>query len=1219
MADTKQKSLDDLITLEIDRGFNDDLFEEFSPSVDVNQSTSGPVQLDTEGKEVTKKPENKPVEDRAPGIYSADGALLVEGHEGGIVQTIEEVLTETREDFLGPSIGPAQGMMVDTLNELLAAKQGHVAVTGNLKRADQAASDFYLESGINPDPNKYVQFVSRVTGEDTLYFRDPEYEISSAVGLGKMFMLGVLGGPEGIRRTMQTILPSTRAIRMAKEAEAEMTTAGKQATAVREAKKTETASMSHAAQRSRADRDMAIHVEGLVKKHEKLEPEARAAKVQEDLIEYFKAAKTPQIMSELEMAKAVQRARQAALVGPTKISSDATLRLMQFVEDSQRAGAKTAMDWAKLQFKRIPLMLWDQSYNMKREIAKAFGKVEGTQGYRIMSRFLNIPGASTSARTKFFEARQIIYTGLNDQEWEVFDQVMMYRRAETIASYKKVHVLGGSKFETTNAREALQAMEARYGPAVIQNMEARADEYFNTIREQLIVMNKNGLLSDEELTALSKFDWEPMQLLDRLDPTIKIPAQGNRTISISSSGIQPLGKGGRDLINIDSEFLLHQFFMRTEGRIAKNNANKELYRAALLDPDNGLIHLKKPSEGNFTRLSTMIGGERKSIFLPSELTKEWVGGPTAARELVEKFGIITLANLTRPLATGMNVAFAFRNFFREIHGAWMKTDIYNSILPIARMQQWKDILAVAPDVLSVNYKGLAKEFIEQGGATRFIAQQGHLNQFTENPILRNLYRHNTFKRAIFAAEYLGERAEMLIRVSVYKRSLALGKSPIDAARVAREIIDFDQGGILTKSADAFMPYLNASVQGVRSMFRAAKDNPKLFTWKLGQHMIAGAGWYMMNRNINAEGWDQIPDREKMNNLIMMTPFSYKDSEGLDRYLYIKIPTEQSMRPFIAFTNAMMDKFYLNKDPSRVTRSTMEGMKEALAIVPGAGNIPLFAAIQTYASNVDAWSNLPVWRGNPDVAPEAQIESRAGRRPTGQLAKDISAMVSPVMKFTTGDETSGLSPVKLEAATRKVIPRNPITDSMLLTYNVLAKPGELPPGFQQTDLEKLRDIPFINSMVGFTHPFTQYAERMDFYKMIGATERHEYSTQIDNILAAGRMEEKQAHNQARTFARANIPQSYQRWARDRILADQRLRVIAPDKLFGKGGIPPRSTFLNTRDMPPEIRGEYWAEVYSSSDDKTRAKIRNILMRMPGMGKGEFWRTFNKEKNRLQAAK
>jgi hypothetical protein len=1140
-----------------------------------------------------------------------------------LVDQIQDFETEQTDikltDPQAPDPAFGKIMLLDMGNNHLAAKQGHHPFIERLQKAPDnvntsARVDLPPDRIRNPDTEKYVAFYDN-DGQLSLYLRDPELD-DIMMPHRIAYLFGDASITEAIRFSGKAV--STATASAVAKAEAQMTDAGKAANAARLERTRDV--IDPASYRSALDRNIARRVRDLTKQFIKVSDDVRPQAVEQGLRSYIKQADVRQILTNNEIETIVNNARAVAREGRVTILPKSSAdEIIKVLENSADASNRSATEVIKEQVKKLPLLFWDRSSGVKREIARKLGTASGSPGERTLTSFLNVWGAPASARVKFFDARKPVFRGVPSKERPLLDQVIMLRRLQTITSYRDTHKVGGVIYNIETTQAALDKLRQTHGADVILQMEKRADSYFNAIKDQVTSLWQAGLVSDDELVRLTRLDYTPLELIDAVDPVIDLTVGGRAgKITVKSSGIQALGRGGRELIETDSELLLNQFMMRTESRIARNTANRALYKAGLADPTNGFVFIKKPKNTKTSEMSVMIGGERKKFYIPTEFADEWFAGSGRLmnRGLMEALSWASLAKIVKPLATGSNAVFALRNFPRELHGAWMKTDEYSAFWPVAKAQQWNDVTEVFRDVMKPDYGKITRQFFQEGGATQFLAQQGHIHTFTESQLFRPMLKHPVVQRSLFAAEYVSERAELLVRVSAFNRALKNGKRPDEAARIAREIIDFDQGGVLTKTIDAFFPYLNASVQGIRSMFRAsgvgelggailrkgptkeAAKRLQTFGLKITQYTSMVYAWNIMNRQINEEGWRQIPDDVKTNNLILMTPFSYQDENGEKRYMYMRIPTEQTMRPFIAFANGMGDWYFDGKEPSDVYRNTMAGIKEAMSIVPGADSIPLFSAISTYGTNRDSWNNVPVWRG-PEVLPEAEIVERPGRR-TPQMAQDVSGIVSPVARSLSQDpniDVIGMSPERTTAAARKVFPSNPILDIPTSIYEHIRKPGDLPDSLEAQPLQRLKDVPLIGNSIGFTNPIAPFMDKTTYYRRIGNTRRFELATELDNIIDSGKILQKDTFDDAKAYARSLGDNKI--WALNRLSARRVLDKIVDRVDFSTPGVPPKTWWLNIRDIQPKERAILVGDAYANADPSAKRVIQRLTRLVPGL--------------------
>ena len=86
----------------------------------------------------------------------------------------------------------------------------------------------------------------------------------------------------------------------------------------------------------------------------------------------------------------------------------------------------------------------------------------------------------------------------------------------------------------------------------------------------------------------------------------------------------------------------------------------------------------------------------------------------------------------------------------------------------------------------------------------------------------------------------GDRMENVNRTALYQQLLDKGLSPREAAFQARDMMDFSLQGswAATRTLTAVVPFLNARMQGIYKLGRAAADNPKRMGYMVGAVALA---------------------------------------------------------------------------------------------------------------------------------------------------------------------------------------------------------------------------------------------------------------------------------------------------------------------------------------------------------------------------------------------
>ena len=282
-----------------------------------------------------------------------------------------------------------------------------------------------------------------------------------------------------------------------------------------------------------------------------------------------------------------------------------------------------------------------------------------------------------------------------------------------------------------------------------------------------------------------------------------------------------------------------------------------------------------------------------------------------------------------------------------------------------------------------------------------------------------------------ALGYMGETSEIVTRLALREKTIdnrskefmkrwgvkPTGQSLLDIQRegtwVARNYLDFAQGGSLTKAADSIIPYLGAGIQGTRGIFRAMTPEPgsKGFkkakrpaetAWKISQVMAIAAALYMVNRE-NPE-YKNVSKNDKRNNFNVMLPssFDYKDKEGVNKSRYVKIAKDQGQRGFAYLAENMMAKYLGDEvDVDGVTDTAMN----LIPIIPTEVVMPTVEMFLGYALNKDFWTREDIWRGNPDIEPDYEVDNFTHPFFTKEIVEDGRPVTKSIFP--------GLSPKRVQ--------------------------------------------------------------------------------------------------------------------------------------------------------------------------------------------------------------
>jgi hypothetical protein len=796
---------------------------------------------------------------------------------------------------------------------------------------------------------------------------------------------------------------------------------------------------------------------------------------------------------------------------------------------------------------------WDASANVK----KALLEKGGDEGKEVVIRKDLVRGAPRRAWMIYDDAAREIYGDLTKADHIALDELIQARRNIAISKYKP-------DFAFQNGRTADQfqhRLDTKLGMTEerFAKLNTKADRYFEVMRESLDRLKSEGLLTQESYDGLvSKGDYERRNIIDWLDPETTYMI-GGRKITVPDSGIQKLSdEGSVRVAETNSMLLMQEVIARSEARIMKNRANKALYDLAKNQPENGIvreneitgatedgkpIYAKAPA--GFQKITAMIDGKPKEMLMPNELAHEWVtNDPMVTQQWARWMGWLSGGNILRPMATGYNPCFAATNMIRDIIHAWTTTTEggWSSFLPLAAAQMGRDYATVAHDAFF--RVGRYSDYIMEGGGMSFLAYQGRIGEgLPPTDILTALPN-------LFA--YAGETSEIWTRLALRERALRNGYKPYEATWMARNYLDFDQGGSAIKAADVLLPYLNAPVQATRGTFRAFRDAPMETLWKVSQLGLIAAGLYLRNRE-DKEFWNSVSPQDKVTGLNWRVGKSFVDTDGTARCYYVHIPLDQTQQVFSRIFEGITAKTM--GDPVDVD-SIVGSVQSALNLEESQYIPPNVSAALVLFGNYDTWTNDQVWTG-----------------PNVQAWREFGPQTSPAAVGVGG--ALNVSPTRLERATQKLVTQdNPLA---WLAGEGLDQIFEKLPEQQREETSRtwLSRIPLVKRFLRVTEPYRAFEKTNEQIAQETATERLTRSMELDAIadkIANGKATRAEAMGYIRQQPMEEIQRLNTRLQRDLAWAK----------------VPDRRWWVDLSESPPEsAAAKYWFRYEQSNAEERKA--------------------------------
>lgn len=789
----------------------------------------------------------------------------------------------------------------------------------------------------------------------------------------------------------------------------------------------------------------------------------------------------------------------------------------------------------------------DVSGNVK----DALSKVGGQEAKKAIMKKDLLAGADSKSNLILSDAEKAIFSDLSPADYELLNRYRTSKRIMEIGGYKP-GVKGPEGIHPGVHASWLNSLP----PEKRALLDRKQQEISAVYQDQLTQLKDAGLLNDEGYQALSQYtDYNPRKFMQYLDP-IHTFDFGGKKISVPDSGVKPLKEGSEGLLFNDSRTLLAQTVVRTQARIFRNEANKALHDLAVANPNNGIVSVSPPNvkaPAGYDKIGVMIDGQKQELLMPNSMAEEWVkSDPVINRQAANLMGWALMSKPLKMMATGWNPAFALTNIPRDLQLIWTATKEYSPHLPVAMGQMGADIATVFPDV--IKNTGRVRDYINQGGGLEFLTTQGRIG--------------GPFSKVSDVMGWIGTKSEMLTRMALRERAIKNGATPEEATHIARNYLDFSQGGNLVKMADVGFPYLNAAVQATRSFLKAAKADRKTFLYKLAQLGTVATSIAGINYMVNKEAMSQISDRDREFNWVFTLPedFNYIDEDGNKRYYYIKVAKDQAIRPVATMFEALMDKYYTRKIPSD---QVLMAWQDFLNIVPVNKLPPVFAASLGYLGNKDFWTWEDIWRG-PEITP----------------SEEYTDQTHPA--FKTIGEATGLSPERSRYALQSLFTNgNPFVGMVGGGWKLAT--GDLPKEMREKAAgELLTENKTVKRILSSTNPMTKEYDSIKETRIEDTTRRYKENREIDTLTKEIL---KNPDNQEAKTKIAETITTVPDFDKERLVD----RVISQTMIKD---IPNKKWWLSLNHLSAEAKADVWFKKFESSPDEVKQELWKTAIKMPG---------------------
>jgi hypothetical protein len=626
-------------------------------------------------------------------------------------------------------------------------------------------------------------------------------------------------------------------------------------------------------------------------------------------------------------------------------------------------------------------------------------------------------------------------------------------------------------FNKEVSEAAIEGIKNRVGTEIFNDIEKRANAYFEIRGEILDKMVNEGLISKDTAYNLTGDDYIERRFLEYILEDHKSYGQSN---SLSSAQVKSLSDGSQGLVLMDSEVLLHAAYRSIENRVAQNRANRALAEAVSEQKfDKSVVipaefqknldgkyktdkygnRVLKAAPTGFELVPFYDNGEKSGVFMRTNEASEWndsvklqliIGDINIDSILKTAFFVKTL----KFFATLANPLFAIGNIARDFQKVLLLSSTYdNNILTAAprllanfssKVAQYAAFETAG--IASDEFRQLVDDYTKYGGKFEFLHRDGKSSNLYKNTLNKKKYlaskigggAYNLFENALGLP---GEISEISMRLAVFEKTRDTliekygGKASIDdaqmadinllAANASRAIMDYNKGGLATKWLDNFSPYLNASVIGFVSDVNYIKKNPKKVAIKMaafGSNVAAITLWNLMNSD--EEDRKNIPDYIKNNNFIFFIPGRNKDGKKN----YATVAKYQGLQPFASMfeeATEVVYNMYMDK-PQKKAGEVVDRLQETISTWS-----PIPASMRGLMLKMPpAVQAAFAYSSNYDLFRDSKIEYRQGKVPTKEegLDNDKTARIYRVlgdMSSKLGDDFT-ISPSRAQNFTEKLV-------------------------------------------------------------------------------------------------------------------------------------------------------------------------------------------------------
>ena len=545
--------------------------------------------------------------------------------------------------------------------------------------------------------------------------------------------------------------------------------------------------------------------------------------------------------------------------------------------------------------------------------------------------------------------------------------------------------------------------------------ENSANQVTNFTQKVLTYVKDGGLISEEGYKELLKRypRYVPLnRIFDAIEEMSQVGPSKKAIASLSKQTIvQKLVGSERDI-----QSPLSSIINKTIDATRQVEVNRVAQSIAKLGDLPQFKDVVKPAtiESKNT-ISTFINGQKKLFEVPE-------GFATAAKNLNQEATNILVKTLAIPVRTarlgftGVNLPFIATNLVRDQLFANLTTSKVAKT-SIANPYNWGKALF---DVIKQG--GAYDDFLASGGGWSTFFQVGRdqgketvkqLARSTKGKIAISLLNPTKYLSAL---EDIVSRGEQATRTQQFRGMRQFPNIPVDpfakptaevlqALKAGRETtVDFAKGGAYKNVLNSVFIYLNAGIQGSRTMVRAFQQHPVGTSMKLVSTLyipVAAATLWDTATPERKAAYQDIDDYERNKNIIILPPNPQKDESG--NYIdAIKIPLPQSFSALTIPIRTAIEHL-ADGNPESIPQALWETVGEVSPVdISSLGKFASRATPTAILPIVESVTNKKLFTGTP-IVPRAKEELP----PEMQTRFDTSALMKKA------GEILNYSPAKIQ--------------------------------------------------------------------------------------------------------------------------------------------------------------------------------------------------------------